>query len=490
MFSVHTSGQDGTLGLHSVMWPASKLMVGPCGKLLDPLSETSHDEQAFKLLRACNSAVGAAVSKHAPPSADMAGSVVPIGDRQNYVTMTASDLKDGFRVRFKCMSMLHKKASNLRVGEDGCLEGHGGYGPRATWTVSRVGEIGGAPIVTLCVHIKGQVSYLHVTEDGKTIDGRGTGDTNCHFIATMQGDSCVCLRWLSRPSVRLRVGSSGESLDPCADSDGASEQFAILSVLPRDPAHRLVFARSIWEAQGKSWPSTRKSLSLAGHGVSHKQPTEPNPLTGPQLSLRAHRQGRKLEVLTLQALCDGLQVHLQCNGRRGAQRQNLRLCASGDVEGLGMFGNPATWTLRTVGERNGSPIVTLHVELQGVPHYLHLDKQGQKIDGRGHGGVDCQFLVKTSVFLPSACLHPVVSPLARLGVGVDGTVLNPFAAESDLQFSFCLLLSRHSDLPDWQFVDESKIRQGNEDGCTKITAEFPKEWSVLDSNKGQSGDDW
>lgn len=192
----------------------------------------------------------------------------------------------------------------------------------------------------------------------------------------------------------------------------------------------------------------------------------------------------------MQMLCDGLQVHLQCNGRRGAQRRNLRLCASGDVEGLGMFGNPATWTLHIVGEHNGFPIVTLHVELQGAPHYLNLDKQRQKIGGRGHGGVDCQFMVKTSHLPSSVCLHPVASPLARLGVGVDGTLLDPFAAESDLQFSFSLLLSRHSGAPDWEFIDESKIRQDNGDRLTKVAEERPHEWNVLDSKGGQSGDDW
>lgn len=493
MFSVRTSGQDGAVGLHSLMWPTTKVMVGPCGKLLDPLSENTDDQQAFKLLRACNSALGAAAPKKEQPPADMTG------------TVTASELKDGLRVRFKCVSMLHQKASNLRVGEDGCLEGHGGYGPRATWTVSRVGEIGGAPIVTLCVHVKGQVSYLHVAEDGKKIDGRGKGDTNCHFIATMQGDSCVGLHWQTRPSVRVRIGSSGESLDPCANTDGASEQFTILSVVSEQPAQRFMCAaRSIRQAQVESRLSTRKGQPSMGLGAFSK---EPNPTEGPQLSLKMSPEktiepnptaatlacsspDQKLEVLTVHALCDGMQLHLQCNGRSGAQRQNLRLCANGDVEGLGMFGNPATWTLHTIGEHNGSPIVTLNVELQGALHYLRLDRQDQKIDGRGQGGVDCQFMVKTLHLHSSVCLHPVVSPLARLGVGADGALLDPFAAESDPKFSFSLLLSRQSDTPDWQFVDESKMRQGNVDRPAKVMAEPPQEWSVLDSKEWQSGDDW
>lgn len=314
----------------------------------------------------------------------------------------------------------------------------------------------------------------------------------------------MVLRWLARPSVRVRIGSSGESLDPFADSDGASEQFAILPVLPQQPAQRFMCAaRSIRQAQVESRQSTRKAQPSMGHGASSK---EPNP-TGPQLSLKVSPEkpiepnptvatlacsspDKKLEVLTVHALCDGLQVHLQCNGRRGAQRQNLRLCANGDVEGLGMFGNPATWTLHTIGEHNGSPIVTLNVELQGAPHYLRLDRQDQKIDGRGQGGVDCQFMVKTLHLHSSVCLHPVVSPLARLGVGADGTLLDAFAAESDLKFSFSLLLSRHSDTPDWQFVDESKMRQGNVDRPTKVMAEPLQEWSVLDSKEWQSGDDW
>lgn len=242
-----------------------------------------------------------------------------------------------------------------------------------------------------------------------------------------------------------------------------------------------------------------------GHGVP-KEPLEPSPTAGPQLSLKVSPEepiepsptatlassspDKKLEVLTVRTLCDGLQVHVQCHGRQSAQRQNLRLCAKGDVEGLGMFGNPATWTLRTAGEHNGSPIVTLHVELQGAPHYLRLDRQGQKIDGRGQGGVDCQFMVKTLHHHSKVCLHPVVSPLARLGVGADGTLLDPFAAESDLQFSFSLLLSRHCGNPDWQIVDESKIRQGNGDRTTKTMAESSQDWSVLDSKEWQSGDDW
>jgi hypothetical protein len=232
---------------------------------------------------------------------------------------------------------------------------------------------------------------------------------------------------------------------------------------------------------------------------------EPTPTAGPELPLKAYPEepiepnptagassspDKKLEVMTVHTLCDGLQVHLQCNGRRSAQRQNLRLSAKGDVEGLGMFGNPATWTLRTAGEHNGSPIVTLHVELQGVPHYLRLDRQGQKIDARGLGGVDCQFIVRALHRHSSVYLHPVVSPLARLGVGADGTLLDPFAAESDLQFSFSLLLSRHNDIPNWQLVDESKIRQGNGDRPTKAMAELPQEWSALDSKELQSGDDW
>merc|ERR1711865_88523 len=166
-------------------------------------------------------------------------------------------------------------------------------------------------------------------------------------------------------------------------------------------------------------------------------------------------------------------------------------CSSGDVEGLGMFGNPATWTLHTVGEHNGCPMVTLHVELQGARHYLRLDKQGQRIDGRGQGGVDCHLMVKTKQLDSGIRLHPVVSPLARLGVGADGALLDPFAAESDLQFSFSLLLSRHSVYPEWHLLEETKDGPGNEDKPTKLMAvATPQEWSVLDSKEWQSGDDW
>merc|ERR1719265_3132729 len=72
--------------------------------------------------------------------------------------IACSDLKEGLQVHFRCMSMHDpKKARNLRVGEDGCLEGCGRYGSRATWTVGLVGHHQGAPIVTLCVHVKGRV---------------------------------------------------------------------------------------------------------------------------------------------------------------------------------------------------------------------------------------------------------------------------------------------------------------------------------------------
>merc|ERR1711865_558443 len=200
---------------------------------------------------------------------------------------------------------------------------------------------------------------------------------------------------------------------------------------------------------------------------------------------------KKLEVVTSQTLCHVSRVHLQCNSRRGAQRQNLRLCANGDVEGLGMFGKPATWTLRTVGEHNGSPIVTLHSELQGVPHFLRATKQGQKIDGRGQGGVECQFMMKTLHVPSCVALHPVVSPLARLGVGVDGKLLDPFASESDLHFSFSLFL-HSSTAGDWLLVEESTRLAGN--GAAhpaELTEEaIQQEWSVMDSKEGQSGDDW
>lgn len=495
MFVVRASRQDGALELHSFTWPAAKVMVGPCGKLLDPLGEGTPDQQALKLLGACSSPLEAAGPRDAAPSTNITESTAPIGESHNSMTLNANELEEGLRVRFKCMSMPHKKASNLRVGQDGCLEGHGGYGARATWTVSRVGEIEGAPIVALSVHIKGQVSYLHVAEDGKTIDVCGKKDANCHFIVTKQGESCVGLQWLARSSVRVRIGPSGEALDPCAEDPGESGQFTILTAVPQDLAHQYMCARSsIRQAQVQTRLLAQSADAFLGQGVSPKDllkairtKTRMPLLKVPGTSFSTQK---KLEVLTVHGICDGLRVHLQCNGRRGAQRQNLRLCSSGDVEGLGMFGNPATWTLHTVGEHNGCPIVTLHVELQGLPHYLRLDEQGQKIDGRGQGGVECHFMVKTLHLDSNVSLHPVVSPLARLGVGADGAVLGPFAAESDLQFSFSVLLSRHNDTPDWQVVDEATIRQGNGDEPTKVMAEPPQEWSVLDSKEGQSGDDW
>jgi len=277
----------------------------------------------------------------------------------------------------------------------------------------------------------------------------------------------------------------------------------ILSVVPKHIAHRLVrAARSLRQAQveprllaQKTQPSKEPmETSLKASPLSFPTTSAPNDVMLPsQVSgpLVHPSPEKKLEVLSVHALCDGLRLHLQCNGRRGAQRQNLRLCSNGDVEGLGMFGNPATWTLHTAGEHKGNPIVTLHSELQGVPHYLRLAKEGQKIDGRGQGGVDCQFMVKTVHLHSNVGLHPVMSPLARLGVGAEGTVLDPFAAESDLQFSFSLLLSRHSDSPDWQLVEEAKNRQGNKGKLTELLTEIiPEEWSVLDSKEWQSGDDW
>jgi len=469
-FFARASGQEGVLALHSLMWPAAKVMVGPCGKLLDPLGEATHDQQAFKLLRACSSPLETAAPKESELPVSLTGSTPPTGDSGDSTTLTANDLKEGLRVRFKCMSMSHKKASNLRVGEGGYLEGHGGCGPRATWTVSRVGEIDGAPIVTLSVHIKGQISYLHAAEDGKKIDVCGKKDAHCHFIAIKQGESCVGLHSLARPSVRVRIGPSGEALDPSADGDGESEQFTVLSAVPRDLAKK--------DMHADQFQSRFPMIPIR---------------TNPKAPLKVPRAfsstQTKLEVLTVQTLSDGMRVHLQCNGRGGAPRQNLRLCSSGDVEGLGMFGNPATWTLHTIGEHNGCPKVTLHVELQGAPHYLRLDKQGQKIDGRGQGGVECHFMVKTVQLDSNISLHPVVSPFARLGVRADGTLLDPFAAESSLQCSFSFLLSRHSDSPDWQMVDESKIRRSG-DGPGHATTKPLQEWSVLESKEWQSGDDW
>jgi len=482
-FLVRTSGQEGALALHSLMWPAAKVMVGPCGKLLDSLGEATLDQQAFKLFHACSSPLEAAGPRDAELPVSITGSTVPTRDCGNSVLLTASELKEGLRVRFKCMSMPHKKASNLRVGEDGCLEGHGGYGPRATWTVSRVGEIDGAPIVTLSVHIKGQTSYMHAAEDGKKIDVCGKKDANCHFIATKQGESCVGLHSLVRPSMRVRIGPSGDALNPFADDDGESKQFTVSSIVPQYLAKKHMCAEQI---QSRLLP--QKAQPCLNHGVSSKDPMKPILTTNPKLPLKVPRAWsspqQKLDVLTAQTLRDGLRVHLQCNGRCDAQRQNLRLCSSGEVEGLGMFGNPATWTLHTVGEHNGCPLVTLHVEMQGARHYLRLDQQGRRIDGRGQGGVDCHLMVKAKQLDSGIRLHPVVSPLARLGVQADGTMLDPFAAESDLQFSFSLLLSRHSHTP------ESKIHPGSGDGPVKVIAEPLQEWSVLESKDWQSGDDW
>jgi len=298
----------------------------------------------------------------------------------------------------------------------------------------------------------------------------------------------VGLHSLVRPSMSVRIGTSGEALNPFADGDVESEQFTVLSAVPQDLAKKYKCVKQI-----KSRLLAQKAQRL-NHGVSSKDPMEPILRTNPKPALKVPRAWsspqQRLGVLTVQTLSDGLRVHLQCNGRCGAQRQNLRLCSSGDVEGLGMFGNPATWTLHTVGEHNGCPMVTLHVELQGARHYLRLDKQGQRIDGRGQGGVDCHLMVKTKQLDSGIRLHPVVSPLARLGVQADGTMLDVFAAESDLQCSFSLLLSCHSDTPDWQVVDESKIRPGSGDGPVKVVAELLREWSVLESKEWQSGDDW
>lgn len=387
--------------------------------------------------------------------------------------------------------MQHNKARNLRVAEDGGLEGHGGYGARATWTVGVVGNHEGAPVITLFFHIKGQKSYLHVAEDGKRIDGEGMGDWSCHFIASTQGDSCVGLRCLAKPSVRVRIGSSGQALDPLTDCDDASAQFTLLSVVRQDPARTMVHAaRSIGQAYVKSKLFDWKSQPPLLQGSNPKElPIKPNPTSSP---LAHSIPDKRLEVLTAHTLCDGLRVHLQCNGRWGAQRKNLRLCASGDVEGLGMFGHPATWTLNVIGKHNCYPIVTLRSELQGVPHFLRATKQGQKIDGGGQGGVDCQFMVKTLHIPSSVGLHPVVSPLARLGVGADGKLLDPFEPETDQQFSFSFLLSRHSVSSDWQLIKETKIPEGNgEDEPTKLTDKaFQEDWRVMDSKEGQSGDDW
>jgi len=396
----------------------------------------------------------------ARPSADVLGSLaVSNGNDQSCARMTASDLKDGFRVHFKCMSMQHNKARNLRVRTDGSLEGHGGCGTWATWTVGLVGEHEGALVVTLCAHINGQFFYLRVAEDGKKIDGRGNGDPSCHFIMTTHDDCCVGLSWFARPSVRVRIGSLGQALDP--NTEGGPEHFAfklLPAVVPQPPALTMLrVARAIGQPQVKS-------------KVSHT----------------------KMEVLTADALHDGLRAHLQCNGRSGDQRQNLRLCANGDIEGLGMFGKPATWIFNVVGKHNGSPIVTLHLELQGVQRFLRATKQGQKIDGRGRGGVDCQFMVKASHVNSSVALHPVVSPLARLGVGADGQLLDPFAPESDSQFSFILLLSRHSDPSDWQLVEWKEIPEGKSQGEQIELADKAThhEWSVVDGKERQSGDDW
>jgi len=512
MFSVQVSDEGKTLGLYSLLWPAAKLMVGSCGKLLDPLGEDVHEHQAFKLLCAFNSVPTAAAPQEALTLVGMPRSAAPTGDFSNSLRMTAKDLKDGLQVHLKCMSRLHEKASNLRVGEDGRLEGHGGSGPRATWTVSCVGECGGAPVVKLCVHVKGQASYLRVASTGDKVDGSGTGCSDCHFIATMQGDSCVGLRCLANPSVRVRIGSSGEALDPCAQSDNQPEQFSftILSAATKHLAHRVVCAsRSLRQVPAEPRQLAHKTqsfqdamdTSFTASPLWQCTPSAPNEVMlqkGASGPLVHPSPDKKLEVLPVHALCDGLRVHLQCNGRRGAQRQNLRLCSNGDVEGLGMFGNPATWTLHTAGENSGSPVVTLHSELQGIPRYLRLAKEGPKIDARGHGGVECQFMVKTEHFRSSAgmkehscTLHPVISPLARLGVGADGTLLDPSAAESDLQFSFSLLLSRHSDSPDWELVEEVKNYHGNRGKPTKIKMEItPQEWSVLDSKEWQLGDDW
>lgn len=461
LFTICVSGQGGTVGLHSLMWPHAKLTVGMCGKLLDPLMETACDNQTFQLLRACHA------------TRQFAGKASSEGDK----ILCPTSLEDGLRVHLRCMSMQSKTARNLRVAEDGGLEGHGGTGPRATWSVGLVGNHEGAPIITLCVHIKGQTSYLGVSEDGKAVDGRGKGDASCHFTVTTQSNSCVSLRSLSVPSVMVCVGSSSQALDSCKDCwADASAQFCftLLSAVPQHPAHKIVHvARSIAQAQVESHQT---DLPIKRHPTSCPlAPSTPN---------------KKLEVLSVHTLRDGLRVHLQCNGRSGAQRQNLRLCATGDVEGLGMFGNPATWTLRKVGKHNGCPIVTLHAEWRGVPHFLRAATQGHKIDGRGQGGVDCHFIVKTLHAHSSVGLHPVVSPLARLGVGADGKLLDPFAQEIDLHFSFSFLL--HSDLSDWQFVEETKnpVASSADQTIEPADKAIQQEWNVMDSKEGQSGDDW
>merc|ERR1711957_324711 len=168
------------------------------------------------------------------------------------------------------------------------------------------------------------------------------------------------------------------ALDPLTDCDDMSAQFTLLSVVRQDPARTMVHAaRSIGQENVRSKLFDWKGQPSLLQGSTPKElPIKPNPTSSP---LAHSIPDQRLEVLTAHALCDGLQVHLQCNGRGGAQRKNLRLCASGDVEGLGMFGHPATWTLNVVGKHNCYPIVTLRSELQGVPHFLRATKQGQKI---------------------------------------------------------------------------------------------------------------
>jgi len=470
LFSVCVSGQDGTVGLHSLMWPSAKITVGTCGKLLDPLSESVCDNQAFNLLRASN--------------ADRAGHLAGKFQQAPKKTLTSSSLisdlekiRDGMKVHL----MSRGSNKNLRVRPDGDVEGCGAWGLRATWTVGLVGELGGAVTMTLQSHIEGRSSYLRATDGGNRIDCRGTGDSDCHFVMTMPGskDGNVQLHSALWSNASVSVGTCGNLLDPFSTATCEGMTF------------KLFRASSCASATAES-SALQPAGSAQNLGLSQEVHPQELPINADLASSPlAHAMSKKkLEVVTSQTLCHVSRVHLQCNSRRGAQRQNLRLCANGDVQGLGMFGKPATWTLRTVGDHNGSPIVTLHSMLQGVPHFLRATKQGQKIDGRGQGGVECQFMMKTLHVPSCVALHPVVSPLARLGVGVDGKLLDPFASESDLHFSFSLFL--HSTAGDWLLVEESTMLACNgADHPTELTEEaIQQEWSAMDSKEGQSGDDW
>jgi len=160
--------------------------------------------------------------------------------------LTPSELKHGMKVHFKCMGIQSSsKAQNLRVRQDGHVEGNGCFGARATWIVGLVGEHDGAPVVTLHADMKDQSCYLHLSEDG-TVDGSGAGGLDCEFLVVSEGGFFVGLQSRSKPSLRLRIAETG--------TNNADVQFHFAILLAR-LSQRL--------------PSSRSSRALPG-GLQNK----------------------------------------------------------------------------------------------------------------------------------------------------------------------------------------------------------------------------